>query len=130
MVWILVILMVYEIKSVGKHRGFESGAQRDSKAGKGRYDLLFWRVIHALAIHFQKGAEKYSARNWEKGMPVSEFLDSGGRHYAQLMMGENDENHLVSALWNLGCAYETIMRIQDGTLPKELWDMPFDMPEL
>ena len=114
----------YKIKDSGEHRDFISGAKRDKKEGKGRYDLLPFRTIHHVAIHFQKGAEKYSARNWEKGMPVSEFMDSAIRHEGQFMIGMDDENHLISAIWNLLCAYDTILRIQEGELPEELYDLP------
>src|SRR4030042_91554 len=112
------IEMDYKIDDSGEHRDFPSGARRDKKAGKGRYDLLPFRTIHHLAVHFQKGADKYSARNWEKGMPVSEFMDSALRHASEFMIGlEDGENHLISAIWNLCCAYDTILRIQEGLLP-------------
>jgi len=121
--------MTYEIKDTGDHRKFNSGAQRDQKTDKGRFDLLQWYSITAQAIHMQKGAKKYEARNWEKGMPASEYADSAGRHYAQFMMGLTDENHLASAIWNLNCLYETIHWIKIGKLPEELWDLPYPIPE-
>jgi hypothetical protein len=122
--------MDYEIQDSGKHREFPSGAKRDKKTGKGRYDLVPWGAVHAVAVHFQKGAEKYAARNWEKGMPVgAEFMDSGGRHYGEFMQGLDDENHLVASIWNLLCAYQTMIWIKQGKLPEELWDLPFPMPE-
>jgi len=114
----------YTIKDSGEHREFATGARRDKKEGKGRYDLLPTRTIHALAIHYQKGANKYSARNWEKGIPISEFIDSGLRHAFQFLQGETDENHLIAAVWNFAGAYDTLERIKDGLLPEELNDLP------
>jgi hypothetical protein len=114
----------YEIKDSGEHRKFESGAQRDNKVGKGRYDLLPPFTLHALAIHYQKGAMKYEDRNWEQGMPLSEFYDSAMRHMNEEMMGLDDENHAIAWVWNALCYYETKHRIQMGLLPKELDDMP------
>jgi hypothetical protein len=46
------------------------------------------------------------------------------RHLAQVVDGRDDENHLVASLWNVCCAYQTILWIQEGKLPKELYDLP------
>ena len=114
----------YKIKDSGERAQFESGAVRDIQDGKGRFDLLPWDAIQALAVHYQKGCLKYGDRNWEKGIPVSRYLDSAGRHYAQFVMGADDENHLIASIWNLVSCYATILRIQNGNLPEELYDMP------
>ena len=116
--------MGYEIKDSGDKTKFSTGAVRDLRAGKGRFDLLPPATIKALAIHFEKGAEKYEERNWEKGIPVSKYLDSALRHTFQVLDGLKDENHLISAIWNLVCAYETILRVQRKQLPEELLDLP------
>lgn len=115
----------YEIKDSGKRKKFGTGAQRDLSSGKGRFDLLPWQTIRALAIHYEMGANKYDERNWEKGIPVSRFVDSAMRHLAQFVDGEDDgENHLISALWNIASCYETILRIQQGRLPAGLYNLP------
>ncbi len=124
----------YLIKDSGDRRSFGTGAVRDVIPNKGRFDLLPWDVIRALAIHYQRGCEKYGPRNWEKGINVSSFLDSGIRHAAQVVVGMNDENHLIAGIWNLCCAYQTILWIQEGRLPLtflndkqemiELYDLP------
>lgn len=114
----------YKIKDSGQRRDFGTGAVRDMAGGKGRFDLIPWEVIRALAIHYQKGCEKYGDRNWEKGIPVNSFLDSAMRHLAQVIDGRDDENHLIAALWNVSCAYQTILWIQEGKLPETLYNMP------
>ena len=124
----------YLIKDSGDRRSFGTGAVRDVIPNKGRFDLLPWDVIRALAIHYQRGCEKYGPRNWEKGINVSSFLDSGIHHAAQVVVGMNDENHLIAGIWNLCCAYQTILWIQEGRLPLtflndkqemiELYDLP------
>lgn len=114
----------YKIKDSGQRRKFGTGAVRDMATGKGRFDLLPWAVVRALAIHYQKGCEKYGDRNWEKGLPVKSFLDSAMRHAAQVIDGRSDENHAVAALWNMSCAYQTILWIQEGKLPLKLYDVP------
>lgn len=115
----------YVIKDSGKHREFGTGARRDRKTGKGAYDLVPWEVIHHIAIHFQKGAEKYTARNWEKGIDCKEYYDSGMRHMAQFYLGLGDENHLISAIWNFICLYQTVLWIQRGELSEDLYNLPY-----
>jgi len=115
----------YEIKDSGQRRKFETGAVRDMSSGKGRFDLIPMDVLRALAIHFELGCIKYGERNFEKGIPVSSFLDSAMRHLAQVIDGIDDgENHLVASIWNLFVAYQTILRVQNGKLPKELYNLP------
>jgi len=87
-------------------RVFASGAIRDTKHGKGRYDLLPVKAIEALAKHCELGAMKYGERNWEKGIPSDSFMDSGIRHAFNALMGKTDEEHLIAAAWNFLCCYE------------------------
>ncbi len=94
------------LKDSGQRRNFHTGAVRDVREGKGRCDLLPPRALLRLSKHFEAGAVKYGDRNWEKGMPVDVFIDSGLRHLFQYMMGERDEDHLCAASWNLVCAME------------------------
>ena len=114
----------YIIKDSGKRKQYDTGAQRDIQEGKGRFDLLPSRTIRALAVHYEKGCLKYGDRNWEKGINISRYTDSGLRHAFQFLQGDTDENHLIAAIWNLICAYETILRIQEEKLPEELYDLP------
>ena len=87
-------------------RHFETGAVRDSAAGKGRYDLLPWAAIHALAQHCERGAIHYGARNVDKGIPQSSLIDSGLRHLSLYIQGDSEPYHLVAALWNIAWACE------------------------
>ncbi|HUS51203.1 MAG TPA: dATP/dGTP diphosphohydrolase domain-containing protein, partial [Candidatus Paceibacterota bacterium] len=69
-----------EVKDSGKRQDFDTGSRRDTRDGKGRYDLLPVRAIKRLAKHYENGAKKYGDRNWEKGQPLSRYLDSALRH--------------------------------------------------
>ena len=89
------------IKDSGDRTQFASGAVRDMHEGKGRFDLLPMCVLLRLAQHYEKGALKYSDRNWEKGIPAHSFADSAFRHLVKYMDGQNDEDHLIAAIWNL-----------------------------
>jgi hypothetical protein len=114
----------YELKDSGHRRTFETGAQRDRPTGKGRYDLISPLATRRLAVIFEKGALKYADRNWEKGMPICQFIDSAKRHLDQYLEGRRDEDHLGQAMWNLHCAVHMEEMIDRSLLPKELNDLP------
>jgi hypothetical protein len=111
-------------KDSGVRQHFDTGSQRDTQVGKGRFDLLPVRALRLLAIHFENGAEKYQARNWEKGQPLSRYMNSGIRHAFLHLMGKRDEPHLIAAIWNFMCCVDTEARVNEGLLPKELNDLP------
>ena len=112
------------IKDSGKREDFSTGSRRDTREGKGRYDLLPTRALALLAKHFEGGSDKYGDRNWEKGQPLSRYMDSALRHAFKYLQGERDEPHDVAAAWNLMCLIDTQERIKAGLLPKELDDLP------
>ncbi len=114
----------FQTKDSGERQQFSTGAVRDRQAGKGRYDLLPPAAIRRLADIFERGANKYSARNWEKGLPLSRFIDSALRHTFQYLEGRRDEDHIGQAAWNLLCALHTDEMIYRGVLPQELADLP------
>ena len=116
--------MRFVLKDSGKRKIFKSDAVRDLQDGKGRYDLISPLALRRLAIIYEKGAKKYSPRNWEKGMPISTFLSPSIRHTEQNIEGLRDEDHLAQAAWNLFSAMHIEEMIERGLLPKELDDRP------
>lgn len=116
-----------QLKDSGDRRTFNTGSVRDVRTGKGRYDLLPPEAIHALAVQLELGMQKYGERNWEKGQPMSCYIDSGSRHLTRYLAGDRDEDHLRAALWNVACGLATRERVRKGTLPKELWDLPGEL---
>jgi hypothetical protein len=112
------------VESSGSETQFDTGSQRDARDGKGRFDLIPPYALHRLAKHFENGARRYQDRNWEKGQPLSVYLDSAIRHTNKALMGLNDEDHYIAATWNLLCLVETKKRIELGILPKELDNLP------
>lgn len=112
------------LKDSGTRQAFSTGAVRDAQTGKGRFDLIPIYGVLRIAQQMEKGAAKYSARNWEKGMPLSRFADSAMRHLVKLLAGFDDEPHLDAALWNLACLAEGQERIKRGLWPAEFDDLP------
>jgi hypothetical protein len=114
------------IKDSGTRSNFNTGAVRDGQEGKGRMDLLPVRAIIEVSKIFEGGAKKYQPRNWEAGIPLSRYMDSGLRHAMKWLRGDRDEPHLAMACWNFLCLLETQMRIEEGLLPPELNDLPYN----
>lgn len=111
------------VKDSGEHRETSTGAVRDRQAGKGRYDLITPIGLKRLALHYENGAKKYSERNWEKGMPLSWFIDSAIRHIYSYLSGDRSEDNWAAVAWNaLGFIHMEEM-IRQGRLPKELDDI-------
>ena len=94
-----------QIKDSGTRSNFNTGAVRDGQEGKGRMDLLPVRALIEVAKIFEAGAKKYAARNWEKGIPLSRYMDSGLRHAMKFLGGDRDEPHLAMACWNLAPSF-------------------------
>jgi len=112
------------VKDSGQRREFPTGSVRDLRAGKGRYDLVPPSALRRLAIHYESGARKYGDRNWEKGQPLSSYVDSMLRHGQDYLEGDRSEDHLAAVAWNAFAAMHTEKLIRLGKLPKEFADMP------
>lgn len=91
----------YKLKDSGARRVFNSGAQRDRGEDKSRPDLISPFFLDRVGWVCAKGAAKYEPRNWEKGMPLSEFVASADRHWMQFKKGMMDEDHIAQCAWNL-----------------------------
>lgn len=108
----------------GARQEFDTGSRRDTRDGKGRFDLLPPYAIFRLARHYENGSTKYGDRNWEKGQPLGRYLDSAMRHLFKFLAGFRDEDHIAACAWNCLAIIETQKRIELGLLPKELDDLP------
>lgn len=106
----------YTTKDSGERARFESGMQRDTEAGKARFDLLMAegvpyeaQFLTRCAELLGRGAEKYDARNWERANSEAEMArmkSSAFRHFMQWLAGETDEDHAAAVVFNL-YAHET-----------------------
>ena len=81
-------------------RVYHTGALRDSNADKPRPDLISPFMLMRLGKWLAKGASKYGARNWEKGIPNSVCWESLMRHVVKCGMGMTDEDHLSAIIFN------------------------------
>ena len=118
----------WKTKDSGHRRQFESGAQRDRAAGKGKYHLISPLAMKRLAGVYERGADKYGERNYELGIPLGDYLDSALRHLFQVLEGKADEDHAAQALWNIASFIHTEEMIKRGLLPDNLDNLPSYAP--
>lgn len=73
--------------------------------------------IHTLLLEvskqFEDGAAKYGDNNWQKGIPINVYIDSGVRHYLKHLRGDQDEPHDRAFAWNMVCAIWTCRNMPD-----------------
>ena len=111
-----------EVKDSGKRQEFETGSRRDTRDGKGRFDLLPPYAMTRLAIHFENGAKKYGGGNYLLGQPTRRYMESALRHLFKYIAGYRDEDHLSASAWNILAIISTEKLCRDGKLPGELDD--------
>ncbi len=73
----------------------------------------FGEAMIDLSKHFEAGAKKYDERNWEKGIPINNYINSCVRHLLQWYDGKTDEPHDRAVLWNLFCCMWTLENVED-----------------
>ena len=114
------------VKDSGKREQWDTGSRRDTREGKGRYDLIPAYPMRRLARHYENGAVKYGDRNWEKGQPLSRYLDSAERHLYAVKEGLTDEDHAIAVVWNMFAFIHTQEMVRRGKLPALLDDVSDD----
>jgi hypothetical protein len=115
-----------EVKDSGERTQFATGSQRDSQEGKGRFDLIPFYPQERLAQHFENGARKYDDDNWKKGQPLRQYVNSAMRHLFKISEGMLDEDHPAAVAWNMYALMWTKREIDEGRLPAELDNIPWD----
>jgi hypothetical protein len=102
------------MKDSGQRITFESGMIREPEDGRPRFDLMIpegipydQQMLTRFAVQMALGAEKYAARNWERGLGEAElarYRSGAFRHFMQWFCGEEDEDHAAALFFNITCA--------------------------
>jgi len=100
----------------------EQGGNREANKGRGRFDLIPFEGLEALAIWYEGGANKYGDRNWEKGLSVKDCINRMNRHASKAANGRTDEDHLSAVIWNAMAAITLMQRRPDCN--DHIWDDP------
>ena len=91
-------------------------------------------TVLEVSKHFEAGANKYTANNWKKGIPLHCYIDSGVRHYLKYLRGDTDEPHDRAFVWNILGALWTLkhkpelddidadINKKDELVPTECWN--------
>lgn len=90
---------------------FPTGAKRVEKTRDARYDLLCPSAVREYARVCALGAKVYGPRNWEKGLPTSNYIDHAMEHLTEFMRDASLE-HLSHALWNVAAAIHNYTECQ------------------
>lgn len=86
---------------------YENGGVREQTPGKGIYNSMSMVGLKRLAQRYEYGEVKYgNSDNYKKGIPVSRCFDSTMRHMVAYLSGDNSEDHLAAAAWNIFCMME------------------------
>lgn len=110
------------INNQGEKETKEGQGTRESNARRGRFDLLPYEALEALAIWYELGAEKYGDRNWEDGLEVADCINRMTRHALKVCNGWTDEDHLSAVMWNAAAAITMMKRRPD--LNNHRWKTP------
>ena len=113
-----------KIKSSKSKQNFTTGASRSGGVGRGRPSLMPFDAFIEISRVMEAGAEVHDARNWEKGIPESAYLDSCMRHLDLYLAGDSTEPHLSQFAWNAVCWLATRLRVEEETLVPSLRDLP------
>lgn len=75
-------------------------ALRHFSAQHPKWPDMYTMILEA-SIQYKDGMQKYGERNWELGMPLHRYMDSGVRHYNKFLRGDKDEPHDRAFVWNI-----------------------------
>jgi hypothetical protein len=94
---------------------------RDTQAGKPRYDLIDLPMLKRWAALMERGAAKYGEQNWRLASSDEEltrFKASAFRHMVQWLEGDAEEDHAAAVLFNVAAA--EYVRGQENDEPKKV----------
>jgi hypothetical protein len=117
-------------KTAAAETQYSTGAQRDSRSGKGAFHWMPWDAVFCVSNIYELGNKGRSKtgdgndRNWENGMPLIDFLHSALNHITAHIAGDRSEPHISQAIWNLLNYLQTSIWVLLGTRPKELNKLP------
>lgn len=78
-----------------------------AKENKDKAGSSLAKLFLEVSKHYEEGAEKYGERNWEKGLPIQSYLNSGIRHFLKHIANWQDERHDRAFTFNmLGIMFE------------------------
>ena len=109
---------------------YSTGAQRDSRAGKGAFHWMPWDAVFCVSRIYELGNKGRSKtgdgndRNWENGMALIDFLHSAMNHITAHISGDRTEPHISQAIWNLLNYLQTSIWVILGFRSKDLNKLP------
>lgn len=93
----------------------------------------FWKGVDIstslleVAKHYEDGCNKYGERNWEKGIDLHCYIDSGVRHFLKCVRGDTDEPHDRAFVWNMLGAIWTFKHCSLDDIHLRMSEAPNDL---
>lgn len=112
------------LKDGGTRVDAGTGGLKEETGHRGAYELVSPLALHRLAVHLEKGAEKYEERNWEKGILYGRLIQALIRHSLQFLAHMEDEDHLAAVMCNAMFLMHYQELIKSGKLKIELDNRP------
>lgn len=103
---------------------YPGGAKRSTPAGKCRPGLISPIFKERLGWWLSKGADipEYGPHNWEKGVPLSRWMEGMEDHLLAIQLGRTDEDHEAALAFNVMGWMHTREMIWRGKLPRDPYD--------
>lgn len=116
-------------KTAAAETQYSTGAQRDSRAGKGAFHWMPWDAVWLVSNIYERGNKGRTKtdgndRNWENGMPLIDLLQSALNHITAHIAGDRSEAHISQAIWNLLNYLQISIWVTLGFRPKSLNTLP------
>jgi hypothetical protein len=89
-------------KTAAAETQYSTGAQRDSRSGKGAFHWMPWDAVWLVSNIYERGNKGRSKtgdgndRNWENGMPLIDLLQSAMNHITAHISGDREPVELCS----------------------------------
>ena len=97
---------------------------RPGLAGNGRFDLLPPGAERRVARVYERDAQQFGARDWERGdVPLSEFLNIARHAIARLHEGDTSDDWPARIVWAMYGFMTIQAKVAAGHLPAQLADV-------
>ena len=80
----------------------ETGAVRGTDHAGCFLHLIPPEALEAYGNAYAEGASKYGLHNWLKGFKFGGLVNHAMHHLLQFIKGDESEDHLGHAMWNIG----------------------------
>lgn len=98
-------------RTMDEVNAFEGGSFRQKDLGNGVFHCMPVSGIRRLSQRYELGTVKYENGDaYKDGLPTSQCFDHALKHLFEYLDGDNTEDHLAAAAWNILAIMEMEVR--------------------